>query len=157
MKNILTLCLFTLFAMSCGGSKTVRQSKKVIKGDWVLSQVTHNQKGNYKIALLDDATQDCFEGSVWKFVPNNNSGNYSLSNTNCGDQARYFVFTIKEIDKTTGLYNFLLKPTNYKGKSQTNHGFRMSLTQLSDTNMQWQQTINVDGKPFTLNMNFLKQ
>ena len=66
------------------------------------------------------------------------------------------MFTIQEIDAQTGLYDFLLKPTNEKGKSETNQGFRLSLTSLSDTTMQWQQTVSVDGSPFTITMNFNK-
>ena len=69
---------------------------------------------------------------------------------------RNFVFTIQEVDPQTGLYDFLLKPTNEKHKSDTNQGFRLKLTSLSDAFMQWQQTVSVDGKPFTITMNFTK-
>lgn len=157
MKKIITLCILTLLLTACGSSKTVRQSKKVIKGNWTLTQVTHNENGNYKISLLEDGTQACFEDSAWQFIPNNNTGNYTLSSGNCDGDIRYFIFTIKEIDPTTGLYDFLLKPTNKKRKSVDNAGFRLRLSKLSDTNMQWEQTVNVEGKPFTLKMNFIKQ
>ena len=55
-----------------------------------------------------------------------------------------------------GLYDFLLKPTNEKNKSETNQGYRVNLSQLSDTNMQWKQTVNLDGQPFVITMNFTK-
>jgi hypothetical protein len=157
MKKILTLSLLIFLLVACGSSKTVRQSKKIMKGNWILSQVTHNETGKYAIDLLDDAPQACFEGSVWQFIPNNNSGNYVLSSGTCDTENRYFIFTIKEIDPVTDLYDFLLKPTDIKGRSETNSGYRLRLSQLSDTNMQWQQTVNVNGNPFTLNMNFIKQ
>ena len=158
MKKLITIILTIILFTSCGGKKIVRQSKHVIKGNWTLSQVTHNEEGIYNISLLDDAPQLCFEGSSWQFVPNNNSGAYNFNSTNCDTQLRNFNFTIQEIDKVTGLYDFLLKPTDVKGKSiNNNKGFRLKLTQLSDTNMQWQQTVNVNGKPFTINMNFIKQ
>jgi hypothetical protein len=66
------------------------------------------------------------------------------------------VFSIQEVDATTGLYDFLLKPTNEKHKSTTNQGFRVELSALSETDMQWQQTVSLDGKPFTIYMNFKK-
>ena len=69
---------------------------------------------------------------------------------------RNFIFTIQEIDASTGYYDFLLKPTDERGKSETNQGFRMRLAQLSETNMTWQQNLTVDGKPFRLNLNFTK-
>ncbi len=155
MKRILLL-LITMGLMSCGSSKTVRDSKKVIKGSWTLNTITYSQSGTYNVTLLNDVSKACFEGSTWQFVPNNNTGTYTISNTNCTNGERYFVFTIQEIDETTGLYDFLLKPTNEKHKSETNQGFRLSLTQISETNMQWQQTVVIDGQSFIINMNFIK-
>lgn len=142
--------------MACGASKTVRESKKSIKGDWTLTSIKSSAIGDLKITLLNDANKTCFENSWWQFVPNNNTGIYTLSGTDCSAEQRYFTFTIDEIDESTGLYNFLLKPTNQKGKSETNAGFRLQLTALTDTNMQWQQTVNLDGKPITITMNFKK-
>lgn len=155
MKHTI-IFLFALCLVSCGTSKTVRDSKKVIKGDWTLSSITYSETGTYNVTLLDDASKSCFEGSTWQFIPNNNTGVYALNNSSCEVGERYFVFTIQEIDETTGLYDFLLKPTNKKGKSETNQGFRLRLNTLSDTNMQWQQTVSVNNKPFTIFMNFSK-
>ena len=155
MKKIIILLLaISLFA--CGTSKTVRDSKKVIKGEWTLSKIDYSAVGTFNVTLLNDASKACFQGSSWQFVPNNNTGTYVINNAGCTTGMRYFNFTIKEIDEQTGLYNFLLKPTDAKGKSETNKGFRLKLTALSESNMQWQQTIYKDGKPFIINMNFTK-
>jgi len=142
--------------LSCGTSKTVRTSKKVIKGDWILNAITYDQTGTFNVSLLDDVSKTCFEGSSWQFIPNNNTGVYSIDKSSCNAGERHFIFTIQEIDEATGLYDFLLKPTDEKGKSETNKGYRLKLASLSDTSMVWQQTVSVDGKPFTLNMNFSK-
>lgn len=74
MKKIVTLLIVISVVMACGTSKTVRESKRVIKGEWTLSSVTYNQAGTYAVTLLNDATKECFEGSYWRFIPNNNSG-----------------------------------------------------------------------------------
>lgn len=155
MKKIVLL-LFTLSLIACGTSKTVRTSKKVIKGDWTLTDITYSKKGTYNVTLLNDASKDCFESSTWKFIPNNNTGIYSINNAGCASGDRNFIFTIDEVDESTGLYNFLLKPTDEKGKSETNQGFRLNLSSLTDTSMQWQQTVSVDGAPFVISMNFTK-
>jgi hypothetical protein len=60
------------------------------------------------------------------------------------------------MDKESGLYDFLLKPTDPKHKSADGAGFRLRLAGLSDTSMRWEQTVNLDGKPFKINMNFSK-
>jgi hypothetical protein len=156
MKKVIYSICVTLIVFSCGTSKTIRDSKKVIKGDWTLSTITYSKTGKYNVTLLNDTSKDCFEGSTWKFIPNNNTGTYTINESSCSTGERNFVFTIQETNPQTGLYDFLLKPTNEKGKSDTNQGFRLSLTSLSEISMQWQQTVSVDGKPFTITMNFNK-
>ncbi|WP_223034583.1 lipocalin family protein [Hanstruepera marina] len=155
MKQLLVLLIAITF-LSCGSSKTVRDSKKVIKGEWVLNSINYSEAGTYNVTLLNDVSKTCFEYSTWNFIPNNNTGSYNIKDSSCQMGDRYFIFTIQEIDEQTGLYDFLLKPTNEKGKSETNQGFRLRLSAISDTSMQWQQTVTVDNKPFTITMNFTK-
>lgn len=156
MKKLALSLGIVLMILSCGTSKTVRDSKKVMKGQWTLSSITYNTAGQYNVSLFNDTSKDCFESSTWQFIPNNNTGTYTINGTSCSAGTRNFVFTIQEVNKETGLYDFLLKPTNEKQKSETNQGFRLRLTSLTDTIMQWQQTVSVDGKPFTISMNFNK-
>ncbi len=155
MKQLL-IAILAITLVACGTSKVVRDSRKVIKGNWVLNNIAYSEAGTYNVTLLNDASKVCFEGSTWQFVPNNNTGIYNINGADCATGPRNFVFTIQEVDATTGLYSFLLKPTNEKYKSETNQGFRLKLSALSDTDMQWQQTVTVDGKPFTITMNFGK-
>ncbi|WP_026754256.1 lipocalin family protein [Sediminibacter sp. Hel_I_10] len=155
MKKLFVL-LITATLMACGASKTVRQSEKVIKGNWSLNTVTYSKTGEYDVTLLNDTSKECFENSQWQFIPNNNTGLYSIIDSNCNTGDRYFSFTIQEVNEVTGYYDFLLKPTNEKGKSETNAGFRLRLTELSENTMQWQQTVTTNGQPFIINMNFTK-
>ncbi len=156
MKNLILLLTVSAFVFSCATPQTVRDSKKVMKGEWVLNSVTHNESGTYAISLFNDVSRDCFEGSVWRFIPNNNTGIYTIEGAGCTVGERNFIFTIQEIDAASGYYDFLLKPTDERGKSETNQGFRVRLAQLSETTMTWEQTLQVDGKPFKLFMNFSK-
>ncbi len=156
MKKIILLLTTLLLIISCAAPKTVRDSKKVMKGEWLLQSITYSESGNYNITLLNDASKDCFEGSSWRFIPNNNTGIYTIGSAGCTVGDRNFIFTIQEVDASTGYYDFLLKPTDAKGKSETNQGFRMRLAQLSDETMMWQQNLTVDGKPFRLFINFTK-
>lgn len=148
---------FLLFAIaSCAPSKVVQDSRKVIKGYWNLDEISYSEKGTFNVQLFHDTSTECFEGSTWRFIPNNNTGLYSIENASCPVGDRNFVFTIQEVDKATGLYDFLLKPTNTKGKSDSNMGYRINLQQLDDNSMQWMQTVNLEGKPFNIYMNFSK-
>lgn len=156
MEKIIMLLALTIILSACSTSKTVRVSKKVIKGEWTLNTISYSEAGTYNVTLLGDATKECFEGSTWQFIPNNNTGIYSINDSNCSTGERYFIFTIQEVNAETGLYDFLLKPTNKDHKSETKKGFRLKLSALSDTMMQWQQTVTVEGKPFIISMNFNK-
>lgn len=156
MKKLITLVVFGALIFSCGTPKTVQESRKIIKGYWNLDKVSYSEAGTFNVQLLNDTSRECFEGSSWRFIPNNNTGNYTINNGNCPTGERYFIFAIQEIDPTTGLYDFLLKPTNEKKKSEDNVGFRLRLSQLSDSSMKWEQTVNLEGKPFTIYMNFSK-
>lgn len=156
MKKILILALIAATAFSCGTPKTVQESKKVIKGYWTLDNITYDSSGTYNVTLFNDTSVECFEGSTWRFIPNNNTGTYNIDNPDCPTGERNFIFTIIEIDPASGLYDFMVKPTNAKGKSDTNAGFRLRLAQLNESSMRWEQTVTLDGKPFKININFSK-
>jgi hypothetical protein len=157
MKKIIILMVLGFTMFSCGTPKTVIQSKKVIKGYWTLNNITYSEQGTYDVTLLNDVSKECFIGSTWRFIPNNNTGVYTIVDAHCiATGERNFNFTIQEIDENTGLYDFLLKPTDAKEKSEDNSGFRLQLAQLSETSMRWEQTVMVDGKPFKIFMNFSK-
>ena len=66
MKKII-LILLAIGIVSCGTSKNIRNSKKLIQGNWTLSTITYSKTGNYNVTLLNDTSKDCFEGSTWEF------------------------------------------------------------------------------------------
>lgn len=156
MKNMFLLALVVVLGLACNPPKVVQDSYKVMKGYWTLDEITYDAPGKYNITLFNDATAECFEGSTWQFIPNNNTGNYTIENSDCDSGERHFIFTVQEIDKQSGLYDFMLKPTAERKKSDSNAGYRLKLAQLGDVSMTWQQTVQVDGKPFTINMRFSK-
>lgn len=156
MKKLIVLLLVVATGFSCGPSKTVQQSRKVLKGYWNLDNISYDRAGTYKVTLLNDASADCFEGSTWRFIPNNNTGNYTIDNPDCSTGERNFRFSIAEVDANSGLYDFMLKPTDAKGKSADNSGVRIRLAHLDDNSMRWEQTVSIDGSPFTITMSFSK-
>tara|TARA_A100000171_G_scaffold50588_1_gene62406 strand:- start:6408 stop:6893 length:486 start_codon:yes stop_codon:yes gene_type:complete len=158
MKKILILTVMAVVAFSCGTPKTVIQAKKEVKGYWSLDNISYSESGTFNVTIFNDTSKECFEGSTWRFIPNNNSGLYTVNGGNCQQGDRNFLFSIQEIDQATGLYDFLLKPTMKLGKPDKDNsvGFRVRLAQLSENNMRWEQTVNLEGQPFTISMNFSK-
>ena len=155
MRKFILLMIVLATVMACG-PKTVQESKKVIRGYWNLDEITYSEEGTFNITMMRDTSKECFEGSSWRFIPNNNTGQYAISNSDCPTGDRHFIFTIQEVDPATGLYDFLLKPTDEKKKSEDNTGFRFRLAKLSNNSMTWEQTVSLDGSPFTISMNFSK-
>ncbi|MBA3985041.1 MAG: lipocalin family protein [Flavobacteriales bacterium] len=156
MKKVLILFSAVAFLAACATPQTVRDSKKVIKGEWAISSISYSESGSYSVTIFNDVSKDCFENSTWRFIPNNNTGKYTINSGGCNVGERNFIFTIDQVDASTGLYDFLLKPTDERGRSETNQGFRVRLAQLTDTSMRWEQNLTVDGKAFTIFMNFNK-
>ena len=157
MKRIFAiLFIATLFA-SCGSNKVVQESRKTLKGYWNLDEINYgNSSGVYDVTLFGDASSECFVGSTWRFIPNNNFGNYEITGADCSTGKRYFVWSIPEM-KNAVFYDILLKPTDEKMNSTMNDkGFRLNLAYLSDNSLQFTQTVEVDGKPFKIVMNFSK-
>lgn len=156
MKKLALLSVIAVLAFSCGTPKTVIETKKVLKGYWSLDNISYSEAGTFTVQLLSDTSRECFEGSMWRFIPNNNTGNYNIDDSNCPTGERNFIFAIQEIDQTTGLYDFLLKPTDEKKRSPDGKGFRLRLAKMNNSNMVWEQTVSLEGKPFTISMNFSK-
>ncbi|APG59549.1 lipocalin family protein [Christiangramia salexigens] len=159
MKKIAILLIMAIGLASCGtSSKVAKEARKTFDGNWTLTNITYpNNTGEFNVTLFNEASASCFKGSTWDFVSNNNRGTYKVSGINCDMDTNYFNWSIDEDSTPAGVYDFMLKPTNENYKSTTgNQGFRLSLKSLSDTNMVWEQTVTLDGAPFTIRMNFSK-
>lgn len=155
LKSAVFIILVASFA-SCGSSKMVKQSRKTLKGSWTLNQITYDRVGTYNVNLFNDGSKECMEGSTWRFIPNNNFGNYELSGVGCDTDKRYFVWAIPNNEGDEVNYEITIKPTDAKKESTTNTGFRVNLAYLSDENLTMTQTVAVEGKPFKITMNFTK-
>lgn len=158
MKKCVLLFMTAGLLLSCGASKMQKETRKAINGNWVLNQISFPENsGNLKVQLFNTATAACFENSEWHFVSNNNTGTYQLSNPECDAGTESFKWSVKEVVKNDR-FDLMLKPTNSKYKSTSgNQGFRLNITLLSQESMTWEQTLNFEGKPFTIRMNFNKK
>lgn len=158
MKKILFGICTLFFLASCGSSEVVRESRKTINGDWTLNSVTYpNATTRVDVTLLEDTSADCFTNSTWNFISNNNTGSYEVMGPGCENGPRFFTWSVEEASGPAGNYDLLLKPTDSEYKSTTgNQGFRLNLVNLTQTQMVWEQTVNFEGEPFIIRMNFNK-
>ena len=158
MKKLILLLVAVFALASCNTTQqTVIAAKKTLKGEWSLDNITYDRSGIFEVNLYNDASAECFTGSTWKFIPNNNTGKYEVNQSSCvSTGTRNFRFTIPK-PEADGTYYFLFKPINEKKKSTNNNaGYRMALQHLDDATMTWAMTVNLEGKPFVITMNFNK-
>lgn len=146
-KIVLVLMTFSLL-VACNSTQTAASpspaKKKVLKGDWTLNSISYSEDAEFNVTLLNEATKACFEGSRWNFIPNNNTGSYSIAgDADCNNGLRHFIFTVDG-------QNFLLKPTDAKGKSLTNSGFRFNLVSMSETALVLSQTVAIEEEENSL-------
>ena len=154
LVGILTLLFLSA---GCSATKQVRQAERTLKGEWILNDIAYSEIGTFEVTLFNDATAACMQGSIWKFVPNNNTGNYTVDSAECTSTgARNFRWTIPVAD-SAGNYSFLFKPVDEKFKSTNgDKGFRVDFLTLDENSMTWQQTVSLEGKPFKITMKFNK-
>jgi hypothetical protein len=154
MKRILFIPIICIL-LACGSSqRAVKEVERTLKGEWTVESVDIDTELPLSIKLFNDAGLDCFTGSNWKFVANNNSGKYKLSGFDCDHEERYFIFTVEKMnDGISG--DILLKPVDAKGDSQNNNkGFRITVNYLDDNTMTWRQYVNYGGRRISIDMNF---
>ncbi len=157
MKKYLPIFIVIITLLSgCSGTKNViKQTERIVSGNWVIDEVTYSGNGEFQSTLLQDVSAACFEGSQWFFVGNNNRGSYKIESPSCDTGTRYFIWVIPgSKDIIEG--DLLLKPTNDNYKSDTNAGFRLNVNNLTENTMTWTQSVLVNGKTIKVNMNFRK-
>lgn len=158
MKKLAILIFSVAFLISCGSSRVVEEARETMKGDWQLTDISYpGNNQDVQVSLLNNIPATCLEGSTWNFIANNNTGSFVNSGLNCGSETRFFIWSIDGSNAGMGQYDLLIKPTNESYKSELgNQGYRINLTHLSDDRMTWEQTVNFEGRPFTITMNFNK-
>ncbi|MHA7057449.1 hypothetical protein ACWGOQ_0009550 [Aquimarina sp. M1] len=159
--RIIFLVLICSVLFGCGASdQLTRAAESSINGVWILKEANFEteNKGTYNITVLDNIPLKCIENTNWEFISNNNTGSYALSGSYCPTkEIQNFIWSVPK-----EMYGFnhsiLLKPVNAKMKSEKNNkGYRMELYKIGAFKMTWSYDLIVDGKKFTVKLNFEKQ
>jgi curli biogenesis system outer membrane secretion channel CsgG len=146
MKKIILLCALSVLMFACkstSATSTNIDSKAQIamKGNWVISSVSYPGSQYVKVNSFQIADSDCFVGSNWKFVSNNNKGTMALTKANCmafSSPITWFVNKDKQ---------FVLKVLNAGLKAKkVKEGYILMLANQTPTSFQLVDKIDVAGK-----------
>jgi len=150
MKKILFLCASVMMLVSC--KSTIDNKSQVgIKGNWVITNVSYPGSDMIKVNSFNIADAKCFEGSLWKFVSNNNTGTMELAKSGCPAFSSPIVWTITK----TG--DFTLKITEGDKAKKVTQGYFLKVRNQSENAFQLVDNVNVGGKNTEIIYQFNRQ
>jgi hypothetical protein len=154
-KVLLTGMIGTLFAVSCSSANQAQNARAdfmKLKGSWEISSVDYDKQ--YKIKPFDEgADAQCFVGSQWNLVPNNNSGSYALAGGgDCPTVTRAIKFDVSK-DKE---FSFKVIDAGVKAKNVT-AGYVLDFQNQTPTSFTLVQNVPFEGKILKVYYNFTKK
>ena len=154
-KVLLTGMIGTLFAVSCSSANQAQNARAdfmKLKGSWEISSVDYDKQ--YKIKPFDEgADAQCFVGSQWNLVPNNNTGSYALAGGgDCPTVTRAIKFDVKSEKQ----FSFKVIDAGVKAKNVT-AGYVLDFQNQTPTSFTLVQNVPFEGKILKVYYNFTKK
>ena len=146
MKKIILLCTLAVLMLACKSTSatstnTDRKAQVDMKGNWEISSVTYPGSQYVKVNSFQLADSECFVGSKWKFVSNNNKGSMAIAKAGCPSfisPITWFVNSDKQ---------FVLKVLNAGEKAKkVRDGYVLRLDNQTTSSFQLVDKIDVAGK-----------
>lgn len=138
MKKFLFLSLCLIGLVSCGSID--HKSQVGFNGNWTISQVSYANSDVIKVTSFDVADAKCLEGSMWKFVSNNNSGTMTISKAGCPSFSSPIVWT------STKDGTFTLKITEGEKAKRVTQGYYLQLRNQTSNSFELVDNVNVAGR-----------
>lgn len=160
MKKILLVgvVINSLLSTSCSSTQGLTETQKnsrnffKLKGDWEITNIEHSK--SFKVKPFDEGVDaQCFVGSVWKLVPNNYSGSFSL---NGKDNCPVFTQPIKFEVVDGNQFKFKKIMEGRKAKNVSG-GYVLNLINQTETSFVLEQNIAFDGEIVKVYYNFQKK
>ena len=167
MKKIITLLLLTVVLFACksksgttatpekstpvASTKLDKSSQVAIKGDWVINSVTYQGSQYFVVNSFGIADSQCFVGSTWNFISNNNKGNMTLTKANCPAFSSPIVWSINN----EGVFVLKIVDAGVKSKTVT-QGYLLRVANQTETSFQLIDKINVGGQNKEVTYQFVK-
>ena len=146
MKKIILLCALSVLMFACkstSATSTNIDSKAQIamKGNWTISSVSYPTSQYVKVNSFQIADSDCFVGSNWKFVSNNNKGTMALTKASCTSFSSPITWFVNKDNQ------FVLKVLNAGLKAKkVKEGYILMVANQTPTSFQLVDKIDVAGK-----------
>ena len=157
MKKLILLFVLAIAASSCktpapaASTNVDRKSQVAMKGNWTIASVTYAGSDMFKVTSFDIADAKCFEGSTWKFVSNNDSGEMALTQANCPT----FSSAIKWYVNKDGQFVLKFLAEGLKAKKMQ-QGYILKVVEQTQESFKLYDNINIGGKMTNVIYHFKK-
>lgn len=143
MKKIGIVFLMLMGVLGCKTSSSQKLDTKaevVLKGNWVITSVTYPGSDVIKVTSFEIADSQCFVGSTWKLVSNNNKGEMALTRSGCPSFASPLTWYVNQEG------NFVMKVLGADVKAKrVREGYVLKVANSSENRFQLVDRINVGG------------
>lgn len=148
---VFSILIFGCKSQSVTNTNVDNKTERIIKGNWAVVNVSFPGSDYIKVTSFDLADSQCFVGSTWKFVSNNNTGTMTLNNANCIAFSSPITWFINQEG------NFVMKIINdYKAK-KVSQGYVLRVANVTETSFELIDNINVGGSMKQVTYQFQKQ
>ena len=145
MKKIILMSALAFLILSCKSksatdTKLDSKTQVAIKGNWTVTSVTYPNSNMMKVTSFELADSQCFVGSKWKFVSNNNKGNFSLNSPKCTSYSTPITWFVNKDGQ------FVLKILDESKARKVKDGYVLKVANLTENSFQLIDQIDVLGK-----------
>ncbi len=143
MKKLIFISLLSVLILSCKSNMATKLDNKAevaMKGNWVIVSVSYPGSEYIKVNSFDIADSQCFVGSTWKFVSNNNKGEMVLTKASCPAFSSPITWFVNKEG------NFVMKVLNAGEKAKkVKEGYVLKIANQSENSFQLVDRITVGG------------
>lgn len=146
MKKLILMTAFAVTLLSCKSTsvtntKLDNKTERLIKGNFVVSSVDYPGSEYIKVNALQLADSQCFVGSTWKFVSNNNKGEMALTKTGCPAFSSPITWFVNKDGQ------FVLKVLDAGEKAKkVRDGYVLNISNATENSFQLIDRFDVGGK-----------
>lgn len=143
MKKVILLSILSVAIFACKTNTATKLDNKTevaMKGNWVVSSVYYPGSEVIKVNSFDLADSQCFVGSTWKFISNNNKGDMALTKAGCPAFSSPITWFVNKEG------NFVMKVLDAGEKAKrVREGYVLKVANVSENSFQLVDRINVGG------------
>ena len=155
MKKVILFIALSIMISACkskSATNTLVDNKveRGIKGNWQITSVTYPGSNVIKVTSFDLADSNCFVGSKWNFISNNNKGNMSLTSAKCTSYSTPISWFINKEGQ------FVMKILDESKRKEVKAGYVLNIANQSENSFQLTENINVAGKSVAVVYQFEK-